>query len=120
MKKKYIIIMIPIMIMLITCLSAWFILKRAAKKEQAENSVLKQDAAANIMDLSGRVSGKISRFCGAGGNMILACFSEEEMIEYFYYAGDGQSCELKPFYSAAIWEESVLTFYPKGERRLIL
>lgn len=116
MKKKYIIIMIPIMIMLITCLSAWFILKRAAKKEQVENSVLKQDAAANIMDLSGRVSGKISRFCGAGGNMILACFSEEEMIEYFYYAGDGQSCELKPFYSAAIWEESVLTFYPKGEK----
>lgn len=119
MKKKFIIIM-PVIVILITCLSVIFILKREARTEQKETPALKQDAAVNIIDLSGRVQGKISRFCGAGGNMILACLEEEGSKEYLCYAGDGQNCELKPFYCANLWEEAVLTFYPKGEKSAYL
>lgn len=119
MKKKFIIIM-PIIVILITCLSVLFILKGESKTEQAEIPALRQDAGVNIIDFSGRVQGEISRFCGAGGNMILAYLEEEGTIEYLCYAGDGQNCELKPFYRANLWEEAVLTFYPKGEKAAYL
>lgn len=116
MKKKFMVLMPLVMVIFITCLSVLFIAKREDREGEAESPVLQPDAAVNIIDLSGRAPDKISRFCGAGGNMILACFSEEETTEYFYYAKDGQSGELKPFYRADLLEEAVLTFYPKGER----
>lgn len=119
MKKKFIIIM-PVIVILITCLSVLFILKREGKTEQAEIPALRQDAGVNIIDFSGRVQGEISRFCGVGGNMILAYLEEEGTIEYLCYAGNGQNCELKPFYRVNLWEEAVLTFYPKGEKAAYL
>ncbi|MDE5679767.1 MAG: hypothetical protein K2I01_04970, partial [Lachnospiraceae bacterium] len=45
---------------------------------------------------------------------------EDGTKEYLCYAGDGQNCELKPFYCANLWEEAVLTFYPKGEKSAYL
>ena len=57
MRKKFIIIMMPVIVILITYLSVFFALKREVRTKQAETPVLKQDAVVNIIDLSGRFEG---------------------------------------------------------------